>query len=64
MGRKRKYDITHIHEVKRLMNEEGFTKREAIDKVGFSDPTLFYSTLKRYGLKQIIDFVPINECIF
>ena len=63
MGRHIIYTIEHVNQVKKLMKQK-HTRRAAIKKAGFTDPSLFYKTLKRLGLEQTIDFTPVEKPSF
>jgi hypothetical protein len=58
MGRKHKYTEEHISKVQEYVNN-GMNQREAIKKAGFSDASLFYKALDRFGLMKEVNFVPI-----
>ena len=51
MGRRAKYTEKHLKQVETYLNE-GIPKVEAIKKAGFSDSSLYYIALERYGWKE------------
>ncbi len=56
MPKKYKYNINHIDDVHQIMNLTDSHKKASILKAGFADASLYYVTLKRLGLKEIIGY--------
>lgn len=63
MGRKAKYNCQHIKQVEVYLNE-GLPKVEAIKKAGFSDTSLYYIALDRYGWKERVTIGKDDEISF
>ncbi len=64
MTRTSKYTIKPIEKVKYYMNVEELTKRQAIKKAGFSDSSIYYTTLKRLRLRENLTLVGSQRVSF
>ena len=54
MSKTIKYTIEHIEKTHKYMNEDKMSKKDASIKAGFSDPSLYYTTLKRLNIQEYI----------
>ena len=61
MSKTVKYTELHVHNVHELMNNENLNKGETIKKAGFTDSSLYYTTMKRLGIKENIGYRRIKN---